>query len=122
MTAVFLYGTLQPGERAWRMVEPYAVGEPRRATVAGRLFDTGCFPALLLDDSARAPGTVVDVRDEDALMDLLDRYEREGSMYKRLPMIASDGTTCWTYVWIGDMRCLLAELPDGWPAAVSAAA
>lgn len=118
MTSVFLYGTLQPGERAWFLVAPFAVGEPRRATVAGQLFDAGNFPALLmLGDTARAPGTVVDVRDDPGLFEDLDRFEQEGRLYKRVQVIADDGTECWTYVWIGDMRHLLTELADGWPVA-----
>ena len=54
--AVFVYGTLQPGHPAWPLVAGYAVGDPRRATVAGRVCDTGLgYPALLPDGSARRP-------------------------------------------------------------------
>ena len=50
-SAVFVYGTLQPGHPAW----PLLAGNrrtPRRATVAGEVWDTGLgYPALLPDGS-----------------------------------------------------------------------
>ena len=56
-SAVFVYGTLQPGHRAWPLLAEHAVGQPRRATVAGQVCDTGFgYPALLPDGSSRAPG------------------------------------------------------------------
>ena len=103
--AVFVYGTLQPGHRAWPLLAEHAVGPPRRATVAGQVCDTGLgYPALLPDGSARAPGWVVTVRDPVSALDHLDRYE--GSEYRRIRVAAApDGgprTACWTYAWAAD--------------------
>jgi gamma-glutamylcyclotransferase (GGCT)/AIG2-like uncharacterized protein YtfP len=114
--AVFVYGTLQPGHPAWPQVAGHAVGAPRRATVAGRVCDTGLgYPALLPDGPARAPGWVVDVRDPAVLLRRLDRYE--GPEYRRIRVSATpfDGprTACWTYAWAADQGSLT-PLPHGW--------
>ena len=63
--ALFVYGTLQPGQPAWPLLAAHAVGRPRRATVAGRVRDTGRgYPALLPGGPARraADGSIT-VRD-----------------------------------------------------------
>ena len=114
--AVFVYGTLQPGEPAWPLLADHATGRPRRATVPGRVCDTGRgYPALLPDGQARAPGWVVDVRDPVATLRRLDRYE--GDEYRRVRVAATpDGDrqarACWTYRWaagVAGLRPLPAE-------------
>jgi gamma-glutamylcyclotransferase (GGCT)/AIG2-like uncharacterized protein YtfP len=108
---LFAYGTLQPGQRAWPLLAGHAV-ESRRATVAGRVCDTGRgYPALILGGTARAPGWLVTVRDPAAVLSGLDRYE--GPEYRRVRIAAHDGTACWTYVWAADCAALTA-LSDGW--------
>jgi gamma-glutamylcyclotransferase (GGCT)/AIG2-like uncharacterized protein YtfP len=117
--AVFVYGTLQPGEPAWPLVAGSAAGRPRRATTAGRVCDTGLgYPALLPDGSVRAPGWTVPVRDPAALLRRLDAYE--GAEYRRIRVAVRedggpDGTACWTYAWAGGEGGLT-PLPNGWPA------
>jgi gamma-glutamylcyclotransferase (GGCT)/AIG2-like uncharacterized protein YtfP len=101
--AVFVYGTLQPGEPAWPLLTGHAVGRPQRATVAGRVRDTGRgYPALHPGGPASARGTLIMVRDPVALLRRLDRYE--GREYRRIRVTAAiDGipqvTACWTYAW-----------------------
>jgi gamma-glutamylcyclotransferase (GGCT)/AIG2-like uncharacterized protein YtfP len=116
--AVFVYGTLQPGEPAWPLVAGHAAGRPRRATVAGRVCDTGRgYPALVPDGAATAPGWLVPVRDPAALLARLDGYE--GPEYRRIRVSAreddgADGTVCWTYAWAAGEGGLT-PLPRGWP-------
>ena len=56
-------GRCSRASRAWPLLAEHAVGQPRRATVAGQVCDTGFgYPALLPDGSSRAPGWVVTVR------------------------------------------------------------
>jgi len=107
--ALFVYGTLQPGQAAWPLLAGHAVGRPRRATVAGRVWDTGLgYPALLPDHENVAPGWLITVREPAVLLGRLDRYE--GDEYRRIRMAAAtDGdaaTTCWTYVWTADATAL----------------
>jgi len=116
--AVFVYGTLQPGEPAWPLIAGHAAGRPRRATVPGRVWDTGRgYPALLPDGSATAPGWLVPVRDPAELLTRLDSYE--GPEYRRIRVAAGEengagGTACWTYAWAAGEGELL-PLPGGWP-------
>ena len=115
--ALFTYGTLQPGQPAWPLLAGHATGRPRRATVAGRLLDTGFgYPALRLDAAATAPGWVVPVRDPAELLARLDAYE--GPQYRRLRVACTTdeqpGTACWTYAWTsGDAG--MTPIPRGWP-------
>jgi gamma-glutamylcyclotransferase (GGCT)/AIG2-like uncharacterized protein YtfP len=125
--AVFVYGTLQPGQRAWPLVADRAAGPPWRATVAGGLVDTGLgYPALLPLAAGRVPGWVVPVRDPAGLLRRLDAYE--GPEYRRIRVESrpstpeatgagargAAGTACWTYAWAGGAE-LLTPL-RGWPA------
>lgn len=115
--AVFVYGTLQPGQPAWPLLAGHSTGRPRRATVAGRLCDTGLgYPALLPDGSARAPGWVVTIGDPAPVLGRLDRYEGREYRRIRVPATLGDGaaTTCWTYAWAADEGSL-APLDRGWP-------
>jgi gamma-glutamylcyclotransferase (GGCT)/AIG2-like uncharacterized protein YtfP len=102
-SALFVYGTLQPGQSAWPLLAGHTVGRPLRATVAGRVCDTGRgYPALLPDRARRASGWLVTLRDAPALLRRLDRYE--GTEYRRVRVAAAPAdegtkTACWTYLW-----------------------
>jgi gamma-glutamylcyclotransferase (GGCT)/AIG2-like uncharacterized protein YtfP len=103
--ALFVYGTLQPGHRAWPLLAGHAARRPVRATVPGRVCDTGRgYPALLPDRAKRALGWLVTVRDTAVLLARLDRYE--GAEYRRIRLAAmtaaARGTACWTYVWTAE--------------------
>jgi gamma-glutamylcyclotransferase (GGCT)/AIG2-like uncharacterized protein YtfP len=122
--AVFVYGTLQPGQRAWSLMADHAAGPPHRATITGRLGDTGLgYPALLPLDEGRVAGWVVPVHDPAGLLRRrLDAYE--GPEYRRIRVAAVEGTgngstgdvtACWTYGWAGAAG-LLTPLRNGWPA------
>jgi gamma-glutamylcyclotransferase (GGCT)/AIG2-like uncharacterized protein YtfP len=111
--AVFVYGTLQPGEPAWPLVADHVAAPPRRATISGRLCDTGQgYPALLPDGTATAPGWIVPVRDPAMLLARLDGYE--GAEYRRVRVAADGVKPCWAYVWAA-AETALTPLPAGWP-------
>jgi len=94
---LFVYGTLQPGERAWHLLEPL-VTAVAPAEARGSLLDTGLgFPALV-PGAAPVPGHVVTLRDPAAALPGLDGYEGPGYARRRITV---DGRACWTYVWIG---------------------
>lgn len=104
---VFTYGTLKDSTRLramlkdvsrWRIVGP--------ATVQGRLYDTGPYPAFgVSDDSAdRVPGLLVKLESGDAALERLDEYEDVSQgLYarRRMPVRLDEGTThdAWVYVY-----------------------
>jgi gamma-glutamylcyclotransferase (GGCT)/AIG2-like uncharacterized protein YtfP len=103
---LFVYGTLMPGRLRWSLVAD-DVAERRPATVAGTLYDTGRgYPALV----PRVPGPAVEGWllgvDEGLAEGVLDRLDEvEGPEYRRVDVVATDGTAAVTYGWIG--------LPEG---------
>ncbi|MCT2582757.1 gamma-glutamylcyclotransferase [Actinophytocola gossypii] len=95
---VFVYGTLRPDASHWPMLAPYAAGVPRRAELAGTLFDTGLgYPALRLGGPGVA-GWVVELTAPAAALSILDTYE--GREYRRTRVTLDDDTVAWAYVWI----------------------
>ena len=103
--ALFVYGTLQPGHPAWPLLAGHTVGRPRRATVAGRVCDTGLgYPALLPDGADRAPGWLVTCVDPP--FSCVGSTATRDDEYRRIRVAAmtDDGprTACWTYAWTAD--------------------
>jgi gamma-glutamylcyclotransferase (GGCT)/AIG2-like uncharacterized protein YtfP len=113
-TSLFVYGTLQPGHRAWPMLAGDVAGRPRRATVTGQVYDTGLgYPALLPGGAGHARGWLVPLRDPAGVLARTDRYE--GAEYRRIRLVTSDGAVCWSYAWaVGEGS--LAPLAGGWTA------
>ena len=109
-TAVFVYGTLLPGEERWPLLEPFAVGT-REATVAGQLYDTGRgYPCALFDRPGFIPGALIDVdatRLDDVLA-LLDEVEAvsEG-LYARVIVTTDANEPAWSYAWDDDLDGLV---------------
>ncbi|WP_424184142.1 gamma-glutamylcyclotransferase family protein [Actinokineospora sp. G85] len=107
--ALFVYGTLRPGEPAWPLLSPLTHGEPHRATLPGALYDTGQgFPALTLDEG-EVHGWVVPLR-PGADLTTLDEYE--GVEYRRVRVVVG-GEWVWAYVWV-DPVAGMALLPGRW--------
>jgi gamma-glutamylcyclotransferase (GGCT)/AIG2-like uncharacterized protein YtfP len=109
--ALFGYGLLQPWRDGWPLVAPYAAGAPRPATAHGAVYDTGLgWPAMLVDglpfSGSLVRGTVIPLRDPQALLPMLDEYE--GEDYRRVRLTLTDGTVAWAYLWIGDRTILRA--------------
>jgi gamma-glutamylcyclotransferase (GGCT)/AIG2-like uncharacterized protein YtfP len=114
--AVFVYGTLLPGEPRWRFLAPFAT-EIVEATAPGRLFDTGRgYPAarFAADGPASIPGALVRVAEEkwESALEVLDGVESEGTLYRRVEVVTSAGPAV-SYEWLGDTGGL-EELPAGW--------
>ncbi|MCI0381140.1 MAG: gamma-glutamylcyclotransferase [Gemmataceae bacterium] len=112
---LFLYGTLLPEHVSPDLKS--VVQRLRRlgsATIAGRLFDLGEYPALVLDTSAetRVTGEVFELPDDPGVLQSLDAYEEfdpndpDGSLFlrKRMPIELRDGRRilAWVYIYNRD--------------------
>jgi gamma-glutamylcyclotransferase (GGCT)/AIG2-like uncharacterized protein YtfP len=113
--AVFVYGTLLPGESRWPHLAPFAV-QVVQATAPGRLFDTGRgYPgARFTDGPVSIPGAWVRIAQDRwvSMLELLDGVESEGTLYRRVEVLTTAGPAV-SYEWMGDIEGL-PELPSGW--------
>lgn len=118
--AVFVYGTLMPGQSRWSQLEPYAVGHGESDSVRGVLLDTGCgYPALTdLGADSLTHGIVVDL---DPLLfaqalQAMDAIEGTASgLYRRVKVTTLAGRTVWTYEFLHGQSGMT-TLEGRWPA------
>jgi gamma-glutamylcyclotransferase (GGCT)/AIG2-like uncharacterized protein YtfP len=109
---IAVYGTLQRGAAAWRLLAPMVLGPAEPTWLPGALYDTANgYPALKLDPESRVPAQVFVLRDPSSALPVLDEYE--GPEYER-HRIDLDGRPCWVYVWLGPVTGMR-PLPHGWP-------
>ncbi|MDF1614552.1 gamma-glutamylcyclotransferase family protein [Desulfurivibrio dismutans] len=87
---VFVYGTLRSS--LVRHLVFGGGGDPRPAVLPG-FRRQGL--ALLDDESAEVPGLLLQI--SAAELAAMDRYERLGVRYQRLPVTLADGTEAWVY-------------------------
>ena len=99
--AVFVYGTLKPGQARWPLLAPFVTGAPIDGMVMGQLRDGGHgYPALNAVDDAKAPGVLCTCRSDEmaSLLSLLDDVEGVPQhLYSRQARDV-DGTLAWVYV------------------------
>jgi gamma-glutamylcyclotransferase (GGCT)/AIG2-like uncharacterized protein YtfP len=103
--ALFVYGTLMPGCDAWRILERWTVGLPRRATIAAALYDTGRgYPCMTLGGNGVVEGVVVDLdlARLSAALEALDAYEAEE--YDRVVVRTEGGEDVFTYTWVASLE------------------
>ena len=107
-----------PGHVLWPELAPYATSW-ELVTARGRLWDTGHgYPGVRFDPEGDAvPGVLVHLDADRATeaVDLLDRIEDVGRLYRRVEVATSAGPAL-AYEWLGPVDGLL-HLPDGWPPA-----
>lgn len=113
---LFVYGTLMPGEPRWPELAPHALRwEP--VVAEGRLWDTGRgYPAVRFDPGGGpVPGILValDPARSDAVVELLDRIEEVGRLYRRV-VVPTSGGDAFAYEWLGPTEGLV-PLAAGWP-------
>lgn len=113
MPRVFVYGTLRAGEvnDLNRAAERHGIAAATllgTASVAGRLYDFGTYPGLVLDGTAGPVlGDIYDI--PDALLPVLDEIEEvypgQATLFiRRTQAVSFDGTT---------VECLLYPVADG---------
>jgi gamma-glutamylcyclotransferase (GGCT)/AIG2-like uncharacterized protein YtfP len=105
-----VYGTLRKGvdnELARYLASvAHRLGDGR---VCGRLYHLGSYPGMKLsgDESDQVFGDLYELPDAEAVLPVLDDYERCGEEYERrvITVSLSDGTTteAWIYVYLGDV-------------------
>lgn len=115
LRALFVYGTLMPGEMRWPALRPYTLSS-ERATAKGHLWDTRAgYPAARFDPRGREiPGFLVTVAPEllTDVIGMLDRIEGEGALFRRVEVVTSGGPAI-SYEWLGPTEGL-SQLVDGW--------
>jgi gamma-glutamylcyclotransferase (GGCT)/AIG2-like uncharacterized protein YtfP len=116
--AVFVYGTLMPGQPRWPQLAGSAAGEPAADRVRGVLLDTGAgYPGLLLGgDETWVPGVVVRLppRAAPAALRRLDRTEGvEHGLNRRGEVCTERGVACWTYEYLRGRPSM--RRIDRWP-------
>lgn len=101
MSAVFVYGTLMPGQPRWPLLAAYAATAPVGDHIRGRLVDTGSgYPGLLLQATGEVHGVVVALQPQHAQQALRRLDAAEGTangLYRRVQVETKSGRTCWTY-------------------------
>ena len=93
MVKLFLYGTLQSGERNAHKLPK---GKRRRAVLENyKLIMTGRAPKIIPSQGSRVAGELATIRLSRWQLLRLDLFEYK---YKRT-LVEVEGEKCWTYVW-----------------------
>lgn len=100
-TALFAYGTLQPGRLRWPFLAPFAVGHRSDAVVAGTLYDTGWgWPLASFGEGPGVPGTLIELdptRLPEALAELDEVEATATDLLVRIVVATNDGAAAWAY-------------------------
>jgi gamma-glutamylcyclotransferase (GGCT)/AIG2-like uncharacterized protein YtfP len=103
---LFAYGTLRDPACVERIVGRALPARPARLPGYRREEPPGCHPYVVADPDAAVDGVLLGDVDDTALA-ALDRYEDEGTLYRRTPATAlCDGTpvACAVYVFLRPAR------------------
>jgi nicotinate-nucleotide--dimethylbenzimidazole phosphoribosyltransferase len=79
---LFVYGSLRSAHPAHALVSPYVAGALPATTTGRLLVMDGGYPGLLDDLDAHVTGELLELRDVDAALAVLDEYE--GAAYRRV--------------------------------------
>jgi gamma-glutamylcyclotransferase (GGCT)/AIG2-like uncharacterized protein YtfP len=101
ITHLFVYGTLQPGDVRWAILEPFVAGDGIADTVRGRVYDTGRgYPAACFDHDGTIVGRTYPLHPDrlDEALAVIDEEESsvEGG-YLRVAITTDSGTRAWAY-------------------------
>jgi len=101
ITHLFVYGTLQPGDVRWPILEPFVAGVGIADSVGGRVYDTGRgYPAACFDEEGTIVGRTYPLRPDrlDEALAVIDEEESsvEGG-YVRVAVTTAAGTRAWAY-------------------------
>jgi gamma-glutamylcyclotransferase (GGCT)/AIG2-like uncharacterized protein YtfP len=116
ITALFVYGTLRPGDVRWPFLEPFAADEGVDDTTDGRVYDTGLgYPAAIFGGPDTIVGRTYRLRPDriDEALEVLD--EEEGTvagLYRRVTVTTGLGTTAWAYAYGDGLELALIDSGD----------
>ena len=118
--ALFVYGTLRPGDVRWHHLQPFVVDEGWDDAVPGQVFDTGLdYPAAVFDDRA-APGRLVVGRTylllstsvDDCLAHLDEVEDVVSGEYRRVVVRTQRGIDAWAYEYGAGLELVAIESGD----------
>lgn len=114
-TALFVYGTLRPGDVRWSFLEPFVVDDGIDDTVPGALFDTGLdYPAAVFDGSGTIIGRTFELSPDviDRALAVLDVEEDTVlGLYQRVLVTTNTGIRAWSYAYGAGLD--LTPIPSG---------
>lgn len=111
---LFVYGTLRRGgENEIARLHPTSQFL-RGASVRGRLYDMGGYPAIILDEEGISIAGEVYEIDEETLV-RLDKFELDAGYDRKAIEIKGDGlaTSCWIYGPPSGLCTGKSEIPSG---------
>jgi gamma-glutamylcyclotransferase (GGCT)/AIG2-like uncharacterized protein YtfP len=114
-TRVFVYGTLKRGYGLHSVLHGQRFLGHAQTAPRYRLYDVGCFPALVEHvDGLPVQGEVYEV--DARTLAALDRCEGEGHLYRRAQIqLDGDAATAVAYFWLGSTTGM-DDLGHVWPA------
>lgn len=112
---LFVYGTLQPGDVRWPILEPFVADEGVADTVAGQVYDTGLdYPAAIFGDTGTIAGRTYALRSDrrDEALVVLDHVEDTvAGLYRRVSVTTGRGVDVWAYAYGAGLDLTL--IPSG---------
>jgi gamma-glutamylcyclotransferase (GGCT)/AIG2-like uncharacterized protein YtfP len=107
---LFIYGTLLIADNEFAVYLNNNSVLISKGKIQGKLYDVGCYPALIIGDigNYEVSGCICKLNDAEKVLAMLDPYEGIGpdedapNLYERLlqPVATADGDVlCWVYIY-----------------------
>lgn len=94
---LFVYGTLKKGGALHTGVETSIVED----SIQGKMYSLGAFPAVRLDREGTVYGEIHEI--DDRFLEVYDRIEGEGRLYRRLNVTTNSGEEVQVYEFMQEL-------------------